>query len=122
MTVTPITVSSVDRVLGIAFVGQGIVHVHNGAINKYAGTSSSYHKIIIGTNSQPYVLPSVSVLKKDVLLHEILHLFGLKDNQKDKNGNYIYDIMSYTYNTATCPEPVIAQENQQKIQSCSVPK
>ena len=107
-----------DRVLGIACVVPNTVIVFNGTIEKYAGTEHPNHKIKIGGVEYPYIYPDVATLKKTILLHEIIHLFGIGDNEKGSNGNIIYDIMCYGYNLSD-GAPVIAIDHIKAIQQCT---
>jgi len=49
-------------------------------------------------------------------------LFRIWDNEKGSDGNIIYDIMCYTYNSTDGPTPVIALENIKKIQQRDFPE
>ena len=110
-----------DHALGIHGLYSNTVFVFNGAIDKYTGTNHPEHEIVIDNGTPvPYVYPDVSTLKRNVLLHEIIHMFGVADNEKSSSG-YIYDIMCYTYNTADCPEQIIADAHIWAIQRCSRP-
>jgi hypothetical protein len=113
-----------DRVLGMRMTAiADTVFVFNHTITTYAGKNHPKHTISIDNGPNiPYVYPSTATMKKDTLLHEIIHLFGILDNQKGSDGNYIYDIMCYTWNSDDGPTPVIVDENIQKIQQRAYPQ
>ena len=97
------------------------VFVFNETIENRAGTEHPEHTIVTNDVSSPYIYPDASTLKKDTLLHEIVHMFGIGDNERGLDDNIIYDIMCYTYNSTEGPAPVIAYEHIKKMQQCTYP-
>lgn len=104
------------------YIGNNTILVFNETIEERAGTEHPEHTIVTNGVSSPYVYPDAATLKKDTLLHEVVHLFKIDDNERGLDGNIIYDIMCYTYNSTDGPRPVIAYEHIQRMQQCVLPQ
>jgi len=99
-TVTPVLQ---ERALGINLGPNGfnnLIFISNGALTSFANTVHPTHKVALkdvnGVQSiYDYVYPDELTLRKDTFLHEVIHSFGIADN--DLN---IFDIMTYGYSSS----------------------
>ena len=118
---TSTQISNDYSVLGIR-IPNNTVLVFNETIEDRAGEEHPNHTIVVNGVSSPYIYPDAGTIKRDTLLHEIVHMFGIGDNENGSDSNIIYDIMCYTYNSKDGSKPVIAYEHVRKMQECTNPE